>query len=184
VIQLQAIDTALHRHGIDDERTRAEHRAADAAVGTLLQALQSEWQRTLCIVVSDHRAENVTDPEPVRLADALDGCAMVIEDGSAALMRCAPEALATALAAARACSGVEAAIPVDAEQAIVWATPGRAFGRREITYRAVHGNGTTRPGVAIVAGGHADVPGVANHVRQSVPHLASWATVALEVLAN
>lgn len=184
VIQLQAIDTALHRHGIDDERTRAEHRAADVAVETLLQALQSDWRRTLFIIVSDHRAENVIDPEPVRLAEALHGCAMVIEDGSAALMRFSPEALATALAAARACSGVEAVIPVDAEQAIVWATPGRAFGRQEITYRAVHGNGTTRPGVAIVAGGHANVPGVANHVRQSVPHLSTWASLALEVLVN
>lgn len=181
--QLQGVDTAVHAYGIDAPETRAAHAVLDEAVGALSGALADGWEDTLLAIVSDHRAEDIVDREPVRLADALAGAADVIEDGSAALVRPHAGRLAVVLARALAVGGVAGICPLDADHLVAWCEPGRAFGRgREIAMAGCHGNLTTRPCVAIVAGGHPAALAAAASIRRTPPSLRMWAGVASAAL--
>ena len=183
VAQLQHTDTAAHAGGIDSLLASDSRRASDQAVGKIAEALERDWERSLLIVVSDHRAENVVETQPVRLAAALDGLAMVIEDGSAALVRPHDNRLGAVLSRARACTGVAAIMPLDNEHLVAWSEPGYVFGReRPITTRASHGNGTTRPCLSLIAGGHPLVAEVGAHIRRTPPPLQLWAGVAARAL--
>lgn len=183
VAQLQQTDTAAHASGIDSQLARDSHRAADEAVGEIAEALGRDWERSLLVVVSDHRAENVVQSEPVRLAAALEGIASVIEDGSAALVRPTGHDLGALLAHARTCWGVAAITPLDDQHFVAWSEPGLVFGReRPITTQACHGNGTTRPSLALIAGGHPLVAEVGACMRRIPPPLKMWATVAARAL--
>jgi hypothetical protein len=183
IAQLQQTDTAAHASGIDSPFAREAHRAADHAVEQIAASLTRDWKRSLLIVVSDHRAENVVDTNPVRLAAALDGIAAVIEDGSAALVRPIVEDLGVVLAQARTCPGVAAILPLDGEHLVAWSEPGLVFGRdRPITTQASHGNGTTRPCLALVTGGHPLAAEVGARIRRTPPPLHLWAGIAAQVL--
>jgi len=183
VVQLQQTDTAAHASGIDTPLARTAHEAADRAVGEIADALSSDWERSLLVVVSDHRAENVIETTPVRLAAALDGVAAVIEDGSAALIRPLVPDLGPVLARARACPGVAAVLSLDGAHLVAWSEPGLVFGReRPITTRASHGNGTTRPCLTLVAGGHPLATEVGARIRRTPPPLRLWAGIAAHVL--
>jgi predicted AlkP superfamily pyrophosphatase or phosphodiesterase len=182
--QLQGVDTAVHRYGIDAAETRAARAEIDDIVGAMTSALADLWSDTLLVIVSDHRAEDVADHEPVRLAAALAGLADVIEDGSAALVRPQAGKLAAVLARAIAAAGVAGACPLDGEHLAAWCEPGRVFGReRAITMAGCHGNLTTRPCVAVVAGGHPTVGTAAAAVRRAAPSLRLWAPIAATALA-
>jgi hypothetical protein len=64
---------------------------------------------------------------------------------------------------------------LDEAHLVAWSGPGRAFGReRAIATHATHGNGTTRPCVAVVAGGNPLVPLLAERMRRAPPPLRSW----------
>jgi hypothetical protein len=183
VTQLQQTDTAAHASGIDSPLAREAHRAADQAVEEIARSLSSDWKRSLLIVVSDHRAENVVETKPVRLAAALEGAAAVIEDGSAALVRPIVEDLGIVLARARTCPGVAAILPLDGEHLVAWSEPGLVFGRdRPITTQASHGNGTTRPCLALVTGGHPLAVEVGARIQRTPPPLYLWAGIAAQVL--
>ena len=183
VAQLQQPDTAAHAAGIDSDLARDSHHAADNAVKDIAEALRGDWKRSVLIVVSDHRAENVVQSEPVRLAAALEGMAAVIEDGSAALVRPADGDVGRMLSLARVCPGVASITPLDQHHFVAWSEPGLVFGRdRPITTRAAHGNGTTRPCLALVAGGHPLVAEVGERIRRSPPPLSMWAKVAARAL--
>lgn len=182
--QLQGVDTAVHRHGIDGSETRAARAQLDDIVGHLTSALADGWSDTLFVVVSDHRAEDVADQDPVRLAEALSGLADVLEDGSAALVRPYEGKLAAVLARAIAADGVAGTCPLDDKHLVAWCEPGRVFGReRKIAMAASHGNLTTRPCVTVVAGGHPSVAAAAAAVRRAPPSLRMWAPVAAAALA-
>jgi len=182
--QLQAVDTAVHKHGIDAAETRAARADLDDIVGALTSALADGWEDTLFVIVSDHRAENVASPDPVRLADALAGLADVIEDGSAALVRPREGKLAGVLARAIATDGVDGACPLDGEHLVAWCAPGRVFGRdRAITMAGCHGNLSTRPCIAVVAGGHPAVEAAAAAIRRAPPSLRLWSRIAAGALA-
>jgi Type I phosphodiesterase / nucleotide pyrophosphatase len=183
VVQFQDVDTIAHASGIESELSREAQTAADAAAGELAAALGRDWPRTLLVVVSDHRAESVVTTEPVRLAAALAGLADVAEDGSAALVRPTGD-IVDVLARARTCPGVGAITPLDERHLVAWGEPGRVFGHdRPVFTRAAHGNGTTRPCVAIVSGGHPVVASLAAQIRICPPPLTLWAHVAAEVLS-
>ncbi len=182
--QLQGVDTAVHKSGIDAPETRAARAELDDIVGALTDALTDGWDNTLFAVVSDHRAEDIARRDPVRLAEALSGLADVVEDGSASLVRPHAGELATVLARAVATDGVAGICPLDGMDLAAWCEPGRAFGReREITMAGCHGNLTTRPCVAVVAGGHPTVGTAAAAVRRAPPSLRMWAHVAATALA-
>src|SRR5262249_43081723 len=154
----------------------AARRFADDAVGKVAEALGRDWDRTVLCVLSDHRAEDVVSEEPVRLAAALDGLAAVIEDGSAAVVRPLDGSRGAVLDAAARCPGFSAMSLVDANTLVASAEPGRVFGRdNAITARAAHGNLTTRPTVAIVAGGHPVVARIGSEIRGTPPPLTYWA---------
>jgi len=182
--QLQGVDTAVHRHGIDAPETRAVRAEIDDIVGALASALADGWSDTLFVVVSDHRAEDVANRNPVRLADALLDVADVLEDGSAALVRPHDGKLTAVLRDAVATDGVVGVCPIDEKHLVAWCEPGRVFGReREIIMAGCHGNLTTRPCVAVVAGGHPAVGGAAAAVRRAPPSLRLWAQVGAAALA-
>lgn len=181
--QLQGVDTAVHRHGIDAPETRAARAQLDEIVGTLTSALADAWSDTLFVVVSDHRAEDVADRHPVRLAEALSGLADVLEDGSAALVRPNEGKLSAVLARAIATDGVAGTCPLDDEHLVAWSEPGRVFGGdREIAVAGCHGNLTTRACVTVVAGGHPTVAAAAAAVRRAPPSLRLWAPIASAAL--
>jgi len=67
---------------------------------------------------------------------------------------------------------------------VAWCEPGRVFGReRAITMAGCHGNLSTRPCVAVVAGGHPTVKAAAAAVGQAPPSLRLWAPIAARALA-
>jgi predicted AlkP superfamily pyrophosphatase or phosphodiesterase len=181
--QLQGLDTAVHRHGIDGSQTRAARAQLDDIVGTLTSVLANDWNNTLLVVLSDHRAEDVVSREPVRLIEKLAGTAGVLEDGSAALVRPHKGKLAAVLAQAIATEGVAGVCPLDDSHLVAWCEPGRVFGSDgEIGVVGSHGNLTTRPCVAVVAGGHRAVEGAAAAVRRAPPSLRLWAPIAAAAL--
>ena len=183
--QLQETDTAAHGDGIDGERAMEAYRTADRAVGQVAAALARDWERTLLLVVSDHRAENVVSAEPVTLGVELDGQATVIEDGSAALIWPTQPDLAAMLRRALNCPGVAALTPTDGPYYVAWAEPGRAFGReRPILSRSTHGNVTTRPCLTLLAGGHPAVATLGPAIRRSPPPLWIWANVVAQVIGT
>jgi len=199
IAQLNDADTACHASGIEGSFAIDSYRAADAAVAQIAEALAPDWERTLLAVVSDHRHETTISREPVALRealrDALGTDVQVIEDGSGALVRGAPGP--RVWRAALRCAGVAGVQPLfdasdtgqagDAsldEDLIVWAEPGRGFGNKgeEVVPLSLHGNITTRPTLAVVAGGHPLVAPTAAAIRASPPPLRSWAGVAAAVL--
>jgi predicted AlkP superfamily pyrophosphatase or phosphodiesterase len=181
---LQGIDTAVHAFGIDAPETRTARRVVDEIAGALADALADDWEDTLLAVVSDHRAEDLVSREPVRLAEALSGLAEILEDGSAALVRPHDGKLAAVLERAMGTAGVAGLSPIDGRHLAAWCEPGRAFGRdREIAMVGCHGNLTTRPCVAIVAGGHPAAVAAGVAIRRAPPPLRLWAGAAAAALA-
>jgi len=182
--QLQGIDTAVHKYGIDAPETRAVRAEVDDIVGVLSSALADAWSNTLFVVVSDHRAEDVADRTPVHLSAALAEMADVIEDGSAALVRPHHGKLASVLARTIAVEGVAGTSPLDSEHLVAWCEPGRVFGSgRTVAIAGCHGNLTTRACVAVVAGGHPIVAMATDAVRRAPPSLRLWAPIAAAALA-
>jgi predicted AlkP superfamily pyrophosphatase or phosphodiesterase len=182
-VQLQAPDTVAHAQGIDSEAAFLTHRVVDRLVDRIAAALEPAWDQTVLAVLSDHRAENITDPEPIELGRALEGLAAVAIDGSAALVRPLPGQLDRAIRATRAVAGIDAVLALGEGDLLAWAVPGRAFGRADSNLsRAAHGNGTTRPCLAILAGGHPIVAARAAAVRHGTPFLGLWPRLAAEVL--
>ena len=181
--QLQAVDTAVHAHGIDAVETRAARKRIDDIVGALAAALERDWRDTLFMIVSDHRAENIVDRRPVRLAAEMAGMADVIEDGSAAVVRPREGKLAVVLERTCALEGVTGMSPLDNRHLVAWCEPGRAFGREgSVKMAACHGNLTTRPCVAVVAGGHPALESAAAEVLRAPPSQRLWPRLCADVL--
>jgi predicted AlkP superfamily pyrophosphatase or phosphodiesterase len=182
---LQDIDTAAHAAGLDSERSVAARRLAGRCVGEILAACRQDWRRTVLIVLSDHRMENVTSERPVALAAALGADARVMEDGSAALVEPREPGVAAAVCArALDVPGVAGAARLTKQHFAVWAAPGLVFGRGgPIRTRASHGNVTTRPCLAVVGGGHPSVFPLARRLRRTPPPLHIWAGVLRALLA-
>lgn len=183
IMQLQEPDTAAHAVGLDGELSHAARASCDQAVATIARALRAKWDDTILCVLSDHRAEEVLSREPVRLAACLEGLADVIEDGSAAIVRPYQWTLDRVLEAAHHIDGMAGFVSIGAGLLVGSAEPGRVFGRDgPITTRAAHGNITTRPTLAVVAGGHPAVVRIGDRIRSGPPPLTYWANAIWEVL--
>jgi predicted AlkP superfamily pyrophosphatase or phosphodiesterase len=183
--QLQDIDTAAHEAGLDSERSSTARRRANQAVARILKAARPDWQRTVLIVLSDHRMENVVSERPVELATALAGMARVMEDGSGALIEPRDmDASGAVCAATLDLPGIGGIARLTARHFAAWTTPGLVFGRgTPIRTRASHGNATTRPCLTVVGGGHPAVAPLARRLRRTPPPLHIWGSVVRRLLA-
>ena len=183
--QLQDIDTAAHAAGLESERSFAARRRANQAVARIIEAARPDWQRTVLIVLSDHRMENVVSDRPVELAAALAGMASVMEDGSGALIEPRDMAASGAVCAATLdLPGIGGIARLTPRHLAAWTTPGLVFGRGSpIRTRASHGNATTRPCLSVVGGGHPAVAPLARRLRRTPPPLHIWGSVVRRLLA-
>ncbi len=184
-VHLQDVDSIAHRTGVDSEASRVARQVADASIARIAEALRPDWDRTMLIVLSDHRTENVTSSEPVRLAAALAGYARVVDDGSGALVEPLPGIdPGHVLIRALAVPGVAGIGQLASNHFAVSAEPGRAFGREDpITTLAQHGSWTARPCLSVVGGGHPAVSILAERLLKTAPPLHIWAGVIRAVLS-
>lgn len=183
--QLQDIDTAGHAAGLDSERSVTARGRASRAVARITEAARRDWQRTVIILLSDHRMENVVSPQPVELGAALEGLARVVEDGSGALVEPLDQAMTgTVCSRTLDVEGVAGIGRLTHQHLAAWTQPGLVFGRGGLVRsRASHGNASTRPCLAVVGGGHPAVPHLARRLKRAPPPLHIWGGVLRRLLA-
>jgi hypothetical protein len=185
-VHLNETDTIGHDLGPNDPRTVACARAADRIAGELLEVLAPEWHRTMIAVVSDH---DMTTRLPLAPIDPTAGpdCAGLaddwIADGCAAWVRLAPGAdFHMAIKHFAAVEGVAAWRWRDPNILLLLAETGRVFAAPHIHLGGVHGSISTTRTLAIVGGGHPDVPVVARAISVRPPQLKDWAPTIAAVL--
>ena len=166
--QLDNTDGVSHLFGPDSPEALDQHRAADVAVAELVDELRSgaRWNETLLAVISDHSqiTADLNEP-PLDLPAALSRAgidAEVVEEGSAALVRCGATAAAHAVIAAL--DGVAGVLNFAPGVLYVHARPGRGFAAGRSLPRGIHGCPETTPTLCLVTGGH---PGLAT-MRQAL----------------
>jgi predicted AlkP superfamily pyrophosphatase or phosphodiesterase len=180
---LNEADTVGHDTGPDSPESLACYRATDAAVGTALDALAGDWDRTLVVVVSDHDMERCTDAPPIDLlarADIRSLAGEVIYDGGAAVLHLGagadPQA---AMAILRGIPGIQAC-DSDDRVIVAGARPGHIFGAWLAGRQGFHGGPATARTVALVGGGHPAARKIGATIAARPPHLADWApTIAI-----
>ena len=154
--------------------------AADALVGEVVDRLLPDWKRTVLIVLSDHGMEEARRSYPVDLLAApavqaaIDG---VLADGGSALARVrAGASVAAAGAALRSVAGVSGWREMRPGVLLVAGEPGVRFAAKSAkSVLGVHGGPGSTTTLALVAGGHPSVRGLAAAVAARPPHLADWA---------
>ncbi|HYM51165.1 MAG TPA: alkaline phosphatase family protein [Candidatus Limnocylindrales bacterium] len=183
---LNEADTIGHDTGPESGAARRCYQETDAIVGEVLDALQPDWGSTMVVIVSDHDMEARTDRVPIDLladAEVRQVAQDVVADGGAALLQLrsgvSPEAAGQAVTAVPGVAGWsdgrDGMIIVDAQ-------PGWIFDAWRLRFRGYHGGPATARTVALVGGGHPDVPVVAAAIRTRRPHLADWAPTIARVL--
>jgi hypothetical protein len=182
---LNEADTVGHDTGPDSSASLACYRDTDAAVGTALDALAGDWDRTVVVVVSDHDMERRTDTTPIDLLAwpairlAADD---VIYDGGAAVVSLKTGADPKATAALlRGIPGIQECVP-DGRILVAGARPGHVFGAWLAGREGFHGGPATARTVALVGGGHPAARQVGSAIAARPPHLADWAPTIATLL--
>ncbi len=179
-------DTVGHDEGPESDAALACYRATDRLVGEVLDVLKPWWSKTVVIVVSDHDMEARTATPPIDLASEAgfarvsDG---VIPDGGAALVHLRPGVRHEQ--AAEVVGGIDGVATWEQggpELLIAGAKSGRIFVAPVHHAGGFHGGPATARTVALVGGGHPAVHRVASEIVQRRPHLASWASLILDLL--
>ena len=176
---LNETDTWGHRLGPDHPETLSSYTMTDAIVGEVIDALADGWPRTVVIVLSDHGMEPTRNGASIDLRDSVPGrdhVAEVVDEGGAALVRLKlgvdQAAAGTALTGVRGVVGWSALAP---DVLLLEAEPGGLFASGFTkSLRGVHGGpGATRT-VAVVGGGHPEIPSIAAAMQSRPPHLSDW----------
>ena len=184
VAQLNEPDTASHVHGPDSEAAIAVFTETDGYVGELVEALRPGWDDTVFAIVSDHDQETVQEDEPVDLHAAVAAAGIdvipVLEGNGAVLVGDDPLDGAW-LAEVPGVDGTMALAPglrfVSAETGRWFAPAGTV-----LPFKGMHGGLNTRTQVAIVAGGHPAVGGIAAGLARRRPDAEDWAVTLAELL--
>jgi len=178
-------DTLGHDLGPAAPETIASTRAADAAVGRMLEALGTEWERTIVMVVSDHDMEARSPEPPIDLAPAMDGpiCDW-IADGSAAFARLAIGVdHDAAIATLRRFDGIAGWRSYDPDVLLLLAAPGRVFAAPRLHPGGTHGSRSTSRTLAVVGGGHPFAPVIGRAIETTPPRLRDWAPTIASILS-
>ena len=148
-----SIDTFSHVFGPSSGEVTDAYRRIDLRIGDVDTALRTGWDDWVVIVVSDHVQETVDGPG-IDLRSLLDPEAVVVDEGSAALVGglVRPESLSEI-------DGVQGWIPLGDGNVLAWCEQGRYFGPFEAPIlKGAHGGAHTRDQLALVSGG--------NHARR------------------
>ena len=184
---LNETDTWGHLLGPDHPLTLRAYGAADAIVAEVADLLAASWDEALLIVLSDHGMELARDSYPVDLMADPSLTRLwsdAVSDGGVALARrrtwVTDQDLDTALPGHADISGWQ---PLRPGVILVAGAPGVRFATGPAKQvRGVHGGPGTTHNVAVVAGGHPAVPGIAARIAASPPHLADWAPTIAAVI--
>jgi hypothetical protein len=180
VAHLNEPDTFGHVHGPDSDIAHDGYRDTDARVGLIVDALRSQWDDTVLLVVSDHDQETAGPEDPVDLyapARAVGERLVCIPEGNGAVVWGDDPTSGAWLDAVDGVAGHAEAWP---GARVVWADAGRWFalppgfdlGAPE---PGQHGGATTRAQVAIAAGGHPAAEAIGRAIRSREPQAADWA---------
>jgi arylsulfatase A-like enzyme len=180
-------DTFGHLYGPDVLETLACYSATDTLIGELVDALRSDWDRLLLIVLSDHGMETLPDArvDLLSYAEIWDIACETIDEGGCSLLRLRadidPGEAGTILVGIPGVARVHAAT---AHDLLVEAIPGVVFGPIPSSKHVVagHGGATTCKTLAIVGGGHPVVAVIATAIGERPPHLVDWAPTIAAVL--
>jgi hypothetical protein len=172
-------DTVCHLFGPDAEETKERIRGTDAAFGDLVERYKPSWDDTIMIVVSDHDQERVVE-YGFDLTDALHQRSLpgVVEnEGTCAVVFSGPdtETMMTF-------DEVEGATVLDSQHTLVWGKSGHVFGPWLDELHGSHGSPRTSTQVAVVGGGHSQVPAIASVLAKSRPKATDWAPLVSGLL--
>lgn len=189
LLHLNEPDTTMHVSGPESGDALAQYRASDAAYGQLLELLAPGWDDTVLITISDHDQETIDEPECINLRGwvtdrGID--AEVSHEGTAAVVVGElDDAATTELLALDGLEGIEpmSTDPNGPTVSYAWAEPGWLFGKGAPQVRGNHGSPRCRSQVAIISGGHSDVPAVASKLLTTPPGTLTWAPAIADLLA-
>jgi hypothetical protein len=182
VAQLNGPDTAGHAFGPDTDDAAAAYHHTDCCLVDVIAALRPRWDETFLAVVSDHDQITVTNPECIDLWSPLRAHGLdlaVLPEGDAAVLLGDDPTNGHWLDDIEGVAGHEAWY--DGGR-LAWAETGRVFGWGEATLKGIHGGPATRTQVAVVAGGHPRVRGVADAIAERPPRAEFWARTAAKTL--
>ena len=173
-------------HGPNSVQAIESVRAADEIVGELLERIDSDWDRTVLAVVSDHDiAERLSYPA-IDPTASLDCAGLVddwIADGCAAWLSVSAGADAhMAISRLVALNGVESWRWRAPNTLLLLAAPGRTFAAPWIPLHGLHGSADTAKTLAIVGGGHPSVRRIGASIGARPPHLTDWAPTLAGIL--
>lgn len=178
--QLNEADTAGHVHGPDGEAASHVYRAADEAVGQVIQAVADRWDETLLVVVSDHGMEPIRATQLVEL-ERLAALDAVLADGGAAWLTSGDGELAPAV---EALSGVHSCRRFAETLYLAAAEPGWRFPAPVVPPGGFHGGISTVATLAVVGGGHPTAQAIGSRIERNAPPLSLWAPLIVEVLTG
>jgi predicted AlkP superfamily pyrophosphatase or phosphodiesterase len=184
VSQLNGPDTASHLHGPDSDAAIAAFAETDEILGALVDALLPRWDDTVLMVVSDHDQTTVSEEAPIDLPslarDAGVSATVVLEGDGAVVVGADP----TSGAWLEGVPGVGLVEDLAPDLRFVSAVAGRWFAPAGVSFplRGVHGGAHTRTQVAVVAGGHPSVAGIARSLASRPPDAPDWAVTLAELL--
>ena len=175
-VQLDSVDAARHRFGATSDEALEQCRATDAALGEILETIRPRWGDTVVCVVSDHDQEDVSQQDPIDLREHLrDGLTHTNQGTAAVVVGQTDDAELLAI------PGVTGSVAMRPDHHVVWGDDGQLFAR-EARVKGDHGSPRTRAQVAIVAGGHPRVAGIAEGIERTRPTSASWLAPLCEVM--
>lgn len=183
--QLNETDTIGHDLGPNAPETIECVRAVDESLGLLVEALRSDWDRTILIVTSDHDMEAKVAADPIDLAPTMAEGLICdwIADGSAALARLAIGVEHDqAIASLRRLDGIAGWRSYDPDMLLLVASPGRVFAGQRSYAGGTHGNRSTARTLAVVGGGHRLVHPLGKALEASPPRLRDWAPTIATIL--
>lgn len=181
--QLNEPDTAGHVHGPDSEAALARYRATDEAVGAVLSAASSRWEKTVVVAVSDHDMEPVTDADPIDPESALPELIEVaLYDGGAAWLWPRGGVETEVEDAVRGLEGIESCWRFGDGLLLATASPGRRFLGPVWPRGGLHGGRATQATLAVVGGGHPAARTLGELVASGRPSIAVWAPLLAAVL--
>lgn len=185
LVHLNEPDTTLHLHGPDSPEATEQIRNSDASHAQVIEQLRPGWEDTIVFSISDHEQEQITSETCIDLKGALSEMgvdATVANEGTGAVI------IGSATAAqVETVVGVEGArlagtTPEGHTVVYAWTGPGDMFGSGPIPTYGNHGSPRCRTQMAIVSGGHAEVPRLANQLETTVPTSQTWAPLIAELL--
>jgi hypothetical protein len=184
---LNETDTLGHDLGPGAAETLDCVRAADEAIGLLVETLEADWDRTLVIVTSDHDMEARTSDEPIDPRSRPEHARLIsdwIADGSAAFVRLGLGIdHDTAIAEFRTIDGIAGYRSYEPDMLLLLAAPGRVFAGQKVYAGGTHGSRSTARTLAVVGGGHPVSRDLGYVIRQRPPRLREWAPTVASILS-